>query len=244
MLAPPPDALATAPLSSGEVNFLWWFIQGSIMDADVRARLRAGWGLCDRHTAAWLAVESAFRHRYLHGPAVFYDDLMQHALRAFDRAGAIAARGIAQRVLARRLRSRGACHLCELGLGPDSPGYVPGQRLQTGRDTSPLRAFMQETAAFWGDQVCGICAGNAHTARCRAHLCAELDAGAEIEPHRALVRVLSDHMKHYDDSFRWEKRGSDTVQDRAALIGAAGWSGGWRALLAVYGDPPAGHATS
>lgn len=32
----------TAPLSGGEVDFLWWFIQGSIMDANVRAQLRGG----------------------------------------------------------------------------------------------------------------------------------------------------------------------------------------------------------
>lgn len=231
MLAPP-DARATTPLSSGEVNFLWWFIQGSIMDADVRARLRAGWGLCERHTAAWLAVEAAFRHRYLHGPAVLYADLMQRAQAAFDLAGPLPARRIAH-----RLTARGRCHFCELGYGPDTPGYVPAGRLETGRDPVPLRAFMDETQAYWRPCVCGICAGDAAAARCRQHLCADIGTAAneDIEPHRRMVREIALHAARYDASFRWEKRGSDTVQDRAALISAAGWTGGWGGLLAIAG---------
>src|ERR1051326_7436645 len=63
------------PLASGEVHFLWWFIQGSIMDIDVCRNLRRAWGLCARHTCAWLVVDAAFRHGFLHGPAVVYADL-------------------------------------------------------------------------------------------------------------------------------------------------------------------------
>lgn len=131
-------------LSSGEVNFLWWFIQGSIMDSDVRWSLRHGWGLCDRHTSAWLSVEAAFRHGY----------------------------------------------------------------------PSPVR--------------------------CRAHLCAEIEDGAadKLDAHRSLVRYIAHHIRRYNESFVWEMRGSDTVEDRAALISAAGWCGGWRGLLALYEDAP------
>ncbi len=55
------------PLSSGEVHFLWWFIQGSIMDIDVFWRLRRAWGLCERRTTAWLVVEAAFRMAFCTG---------------------------------------------------------------------------------------------------------------------------------------------------------------------------------
>ena len=206
-------------LSSGEVNFLWWFIQGSIMEPDVRGSLRRGWGLCDRHTSAWLSVEAAFRHRYLHGPAVLYDDLMERAQAAFELAGPLV-----ERRLAHHLRARGACHLCTLGLGPDSRGFIVGDRLQIGRDSSQLRAFMDETRTFWRETVCGACACSSSAVRCRAHLCAEIEDGAvdKLDAHRSLVRCIARHIRRYNESFVWEMRGTDTVEDRAALISAAG----------------------
>lgn len=230
------DADVTAALSAGEVNSLWWFMQGSIMDPDVRWRLRDGWGLCARHTAAWLQVEAAFHHRYLHGPALLYSDLMERARAAFNVPAALPAGRVATRLIGRRLTPRRPCHLCDQGLGPDSAGFLPDDRLQAGRDPSSLRAFMQETRALWNPHVCGVCAAGAGAARCRAHLCEEIHAGAtEIEPHRARVDDIAHHVKRFDDSFRWEKRGTDTVEDRAALVSAAGWSGGWRGLLMAFG---------
>jgi len=222
-------------LSSGEVNFLWWFIQGSIMESDVRWSLRHGWGPCDRHTSAWLSVEAAFRHRYLHGPAVLYDDLMNRAQAAFELTGPLA-----ERRLARHLRARGPCHLCTLGLGPASNGFIAGDRLQTGRDASQLRGFMDETRSFWQDTVCGACAGSSSPIRCRVHLCAELEHGAadKLDANRLLVRWIARHVRCYSESFVWDRRGTDTAEDRAALISAAGWCGGWRGLLAIYGDAP------
>jgi len=41
-------------LSDGEVHYLWWYIQGSIMEPHVRWRLRHAWGMCGRH--AWGAL--------------------------------------------------------------------------------------------------------------------------------------------------------------------------------------------
>lgn len=228
-------------MSGGEVNFLWWFMQGSVMDAEVRARMRAAWGLCERHTAAWLLVESAFHHRYLHGPAVFYSDLMERAQRALEPARPRSMREPGCHALARRLASRAACHLCEMNMGPSSEGYIPATRLRAGRDPVPLRAFMQETERHWRAHVCRLCDGSGGSLRCRAHLCAELRSGAssDIEAQRRHVAELAHHMKRYDDSFRWEHRGSETPADRAALIGAAGWSGGWRGLLSVFGSDAA-----
>src|SRR6266496_3870675 len=42
-----PDRLR---LSDGELNFLWWFIQGSIMNPETRFRLHRRWGMCQRHS--------------------------------------------------------------------------------------------------------------------------------------------------------------------------------------------------
>jgi len=37
------------------------------MDVQVRRTLRGAWGMCDRHTPAWLTVEAAFRHGFEQG---------------------------------------------------------------------------------------------------------------------------------------------------------------------------------
>ena len=226
------SATQYAPLSSGEANFLWWFSQGSIMDVQVRRTLRGAWGMCDRHTAAWLTVEAAFRQGFMHGPAVMYTDLMERALRVFNVADRLSARR-----LARRLQSRSPCHVCAMGLGPNSEGYVPKDRLKVGRDLSQIRRFMEEASGFWHETLCGRCAEILAEGRCRMHLCADIQRGNldGLEQSREMVRRIAHHIGRYHESFRWESHGTDTAADRGALISAAGWCGGWRGLLSAYG---------
>jgi hypothetical protein len=223
------------PFSRGEVGFLWWFIQGSIMTGEVRQAMRLGWGFCERHTCAWLVVEAAFRNGFLHGPAVLYDDLMAQALAAFDIAGPMRARR-----LAKRLRAGGPCLLCALEVGPDSEGFVNEARLRTGRDAGPLRRFMGECQPSWQDTVCGRCAGDGPL-RCRAHLVDDLDHGraVDIDVQASHVRRVAQRLSRFEHSFVWERRGSATSEDRAALIAAAGWCAGWRSLLVVAGQAEA-----
>jgi hypothetical protein len=57
-------------LSDAEVYFLYWFIQGSIMNPDRRRRLRDAWGLCERHTCGYVTVEAAYYNGSLHGAAI------------------------------------------------------------------------------------------------------------------------------------------------------------------------------
>lgn len=94
-------------LSDGELHYVWWFIQGSIMEADVRWRLRRAWGMCQRHAWGALAAEAAFRDNYFHGPAILYEDILERALRAFELAGPWPAARIGRR-LAHRRRSESA----------------------------------------------------------------------------------------------------------------------------------------
>jgi hypothetical protein len=61
----------TLPLSNGEINFLWWFIQGSIMSPSTRDRLWKTWGMCERHTWGFISVEAAFRQGYMMGRQFF-----------------------------------------------------------------------------------------------------------------------------------------------------------------------------
>lgn len=217
------------PLSSGEVHFLGSFIQGSIMLVETRRRLRLAWGMCQRHSLGTLRVEAACRHGYLHGPAILYADLMGRAARAFE-----APLPLLRRQLARRLRERGPCLMCDLGYGPRSESFIVPQMLAAGRDPSQLVRFLRATEPQWRSAVCGVCARNGALARCRIHLREALRTGAvlELDAQRLLVAQILGHVQRFDDSFSWDKRGTDTPADRAALVSAAGWCSGWDALLA------------
>ena len=52
-------------LSDGEIHYLYWFIQGSIMVPNIRRRLRRAWGFCERHAWGYILVEAAFWQRRL-----------------------------------------------------------------------------------------------------------------------------------------------------------------------------------
>jgi len=215
------------PLSDGEIHHLWWFIQGSIMEPDIRWRLRRAWGTCERHAWGGLAVETAFRQGYLHGPAVLYDDLMERAVRAFDLRGTWQARR-----LSRRLRPRGPCMMCELGLGPASRGAARAELLQQGRDPGEFHSLASKTRAYWRRAFCGRCSGDGSSSRCRRHLVEDASRGvADLAEQRALVRYVAQHLKVYRRSFVWGHHGTETEEDRAALISAVGWCSGWRPLI-------------
>ena len=44
-------AMGEFKLSVGEIHYLYWYIQGSIMFPEIRRDLRKAWGFCERH--AW-----------------------------------------------------------------------------------------------------------------------------------------------------------------------------------------------
>lgn len=217
-------------LSAGEVYFLWHFIQGSIMVPDTRFRLRRAWGMCARHSAGFVAAEAIFRHGYLHGPAVLYEDLMVHALRALGVRRAAPAPWVAY-----RLRDAGPCLMCQEGYRATAGGYAPPDVLDRVREVSPFIAFVHETAPLWIRHVCGRCAGSDARARCRAHLRRDLlgGAAASLEEERDRVASLVRHVETYARSFRWGFHGTDTPEDRASLIGAVGWCSGWRPWVAL-----------
>ncbi len=214
----------TVPLSDGEIHYLWWFIQGVIMDVSTRWKLRHAWGLCGRHGWGALATEAAFRHGFLHGPAVLYEDIMGRALRALQIRGPLQARRLPW-----KLRERGPCMMCEMDLGPGSRAAARPKLIESGRDPRYLLAFAAETRAYWWKTVCGRCVSSGSSARCRPHLVEETSTGPAGDPaeHRALVQYNFDHVRAYRRSFVWEHHGTDTAEDRAALISAVGWCSGW-----------------
>ncbi len=216
-------------LSDGEVHFLYWFIQGSIMNPDTRMRLRRAWGFCQRHALAHLAAEFAFRSGWVHGCALLYDDLMERALRTVNS-------GRFGFWLAFRLRQTGPCLLCELGFGPGSPGLAPADLLARGRETSRLRSFAAETLPYWREFVCAHCVRRTPTPdapRCRPHLIRDLRHRhpLHLRAQQEVVENIYLAVNRYARSFRLEFQGTDTVADRAGLIAAVGWCSGWSAWL-------------
>lgn len=215
-------------LSDGEIHFLWWFIQGSIMTSSVRESLWKGWGMCERHTWGFLAVEAAFRQGYMHGPAILYEDLMHHAAGVFD----------GKRVF-KGLREKGPCHMCELGYGAHSKGAARPELLRTGRDLKEIRAVAKKASPYWHGAVCGRCAESDSWVRCRRHLIEDLSAGRikDLSMHEQLVKYVARHISIYALSFRYEYNGTETEEDAAALISAAGWCSGWKVFLEILHEP-------
>jgi len=74
-------------------------------------------------------------------------------------------------------------------------------------------------------------------ARCRAHLGEELLTGEAVDlaAQRELVESIYGHMARFSRAFVWEYRGTATEEDRAALISAIGWCGGWKPWLWLAG---------
>ena len=222
--------LVGCPPSDGEIHYVWLFLYwGSIMEPDVRGRLLHAWGLCERHAWVFLSVEAAFRPHFLHTSAFLYEDLTGRARRAFRLIGPWKAGRLRY-----ALREQGRCTMCEMGYGPHSRGTAPAGLLERGRDITSLRSFAEATQPWWRDAVCGICSGEGAPVRCRRHLREELLNAAkarQVEDAGRLVRHITEHVVRFSNSFRWELRGTDTDEDRAALISAVGWCSGWRPLL-------------
>lgn len=220
-------------LSPGEIHFLWWFIQGSIMNPSTRQRMRKAWGFCERHAWGWMVVEAAFRSGYMHGPAVLYEDLMWLAMAAFEMHGPIQYGR-----LRRRLRPKGPCLMCQEEYGPESEGFVREEIVEQGRDLIELQRLARRTEQYWRKAVCGRCAGTDSTQRCRRHLAEDYlpDSSNGIAMHRSFVSYISLHLVRYARSFQFEFKGSQTDEDTAALISAVGWCSGWSTFLSIMGD--------
>jgi hypothetical protein len=218
-------------ISDGEVNFLWSFIQGSIMIPETWNALLRGYGFCERHAWVHLSVEMAFRKRHFLAPVILYRALIDKALRA-----AQAPDYVGSRMSTRRLRAGGACLLCALDVRNAGAGACSPARLDRGRDSGGLRTFAARLAPLWRSDICPICAGEGDLSsavnHCRPHLLAEIKTQklVDLSGQQRLLQELSGRLARYEKSFT---AGGDepSDQERAALIVAAGWCSGWRPLL-------------
>lgn len=216
-------------ITDGEIHFLWWFIQGSIMTPKTRNALLRGYGFCERHAWVHLSVEMSFRKRHFLGPVILYRELIEKSVQAIH-----ARRGRRSR----QLRAAGPCFLCALNIDHAARGAAPASRLDRGRDSSGLRDFASSLAPLWQPMVCTSCAGMpcevAASPRCRSHLLADLRLRKPVDLswQQTTLEELSARLGRYEASF---VAGADAPddQDRAALIAAAGWCSGWRPLLTL-----------
>jgi hypothetical protein len=217
-------------VTDGEIHFLWWFIQGSIMTPETRNAVLRGFGFCERHAWAHLRVEMAFRKRHFLGPVILYRALAEKSVQTFR-----ARPHIALGSPLRHLQAAGPCFLCALNVDHAAAGAAPPMRLARGRDSSGLRAFAARLAEHWQPKVCAICADERNSAsRCRPHLLADLKShrAVDLSWQQDTLEELSARLARYEKSFA---AGADEPidQDRAVLISAAGWCSGWRPLLAL-----------
>lgn len=238
------DVSRSAPFAPtcAEINFLWSFIQGSIVIPETWNALLRGYGLCERHAWVHVSIEMSFRDEHLLGPAILYTELIEKALRAVSRP-----QFVGRHATEYGLRARGPCFLCTMNLRNNaSAGASPRARLDRGRDTSTLRAFAGRLAPVWRSWLCPECAGcecvGTAPTLCRQHFIAAVHSNApvDISTQRNMLRDLSDHMAHYQDSFLFGGP-SASDHDRAALIAAIGWCSGWRPLLAQLASPGTGN---
>lgn len=220
-------------LSEGEIHYLYWFIQGSIMVPDIRHRLRRAWGFCERHAWGYLLVEASFYRGYMHGAALLYEDLMSPALSAFPVQGPLK-----NWRLVRNLNSKGPCPMCEMGFGPRSKGMARPELIEKGRDATELVGLARITETYWVKTICGRCAENRSLNRCRRHLIEDILAGEvdRYSEHISFVEYIFYHLCRYHRSFRLEFQGTETEEDIASLISAVGWCSGWKTFFSIYGE--------
>jgi hypothetical protein len=185
-------------ITDGEIHFLWWFIQGSIMTPETRGELLRTYGLCERHAWVHLSAEMAYRKRHFRGP-VLYRSLLEKSVQA------IAVRQhVGSRSPLRQLQGTGRCFLCALNIHSASAGAAPPARLERGRDSAGLRAFAARMATLWRPMVCAICANGARDAipssRCRRHFVTDLKAHNPIDlsRHQAVLQDLAASLARYE----------------------------------------------
>ncbi len=219
-------------VTDGEINFLWSFIQGSIMIPETWNALLRSYGFCERHAWIHISVEMSFRDQYLLGPTILYGGLIDKSLRAVNapRPGGLHS-------VIRQLRAAGPCFLCALNVKNASAGSCSQARLDRGRDSRRLQNFARKLEPIWRSSLCPDCSGQESNGmaakRCRQHLLAAMKARTPIDVvvQRNMLQDLADRVARYQRSFlAGGPKAND--QDRAALIAAIGWCSGWQPLLA------------
>ena len=189
------------------------------------------WGFCQRHAWVTLVVELALRPGYLLGPAILYTSLAEQGTATFKTRGLDY-----RRLLARRLKSRGPCIVCDANIR--GGGALRLSVLEQARNPGRLRGFASQFERFWSPYVCPRCSGASSSHfLCRRHLRESLTSGIHVDLalQRSALTALTYHLGMFQKSFTFGYRGTDAPENRAALISMIGWCAGWRLLIELVG---------
>jgi hypothetical protein len=211
-----------------EVEHLWWFLDGTIMQPDVRHDLWRSWGLCTRHAWAHAVVECELRYQPL-STAILYRDLLGRAVRRLR----------AHRpwpLIRRALRAGGLCPTCAFVRSGEPKRRFAEQTAQVNA-AARFREYVQEGHPVWNEHGCPAC-GLSGGPQCRRHL---VDGAGK--PDQAAADYLADvtaRLDSFTDSMTWQ--GPPQTPERvAALVEALGFIAGWDpALLGTAGTDARG----
>jgi hypothetical protein len=212
---PAPGPAVLLELTSAEVKQLWFFLDGSVQELEVRRRLRRGWGFCPRHTWCLAVTEAVFRSD-LRATAILYEDLLVNAATALARPAFRPSR------ILRRLRPGEPCLTCDY-VAIASPDPLYAGRLARVNRRERFTQLLVDASPIWLERSCPACIGGSGLL-CRPHLLAQRD-----RPPRSLppdLRMLAVRLADYRKSTRWQGRPA-TLAERASWVEALGWFAGW-----------------
>ncbi|MDQ4503485.1 hypothetical protein [Sinomonas sp. ASV322] len=248
------ELLPAAPLllTTEEVRLLWAFVHGDIMNAAMRAWLRASLGFCPRHTWAYAVVEielweAGVGGRGGHQPfdvSVLYEYLARDFARRLALPHGWGRRPETVLVPSRR------CYLCTQLEVPLKDGFALGY---ANSDSASLaaeanlllhtRRWCEATADEWSDRACPACLGVPGEALlCRAHLAERVRSGeaddGDLTASSRLLTSLADRLAILSTSMTASGQPADT-ETEASWIETLGFFAGWRfpAFLAGLGGP-------
>jgi hypothetical protein len=221
MAGPTDDA---GPVTLAELNHLWWFADGAIMDAETRQHLRRSWGLCPRHAWLYFRVETELRIDPL-GNAVLFTDLI-------GRAAEIAGRRSARRAGA-ALDAAESCFTCDqIRSGRPGRSRFAGQlgAVNTGGRAADWCLGCRQV---WDERRCPTCTGrpDGQGVLCRAHA---LQTGARLPAD--YLTALAERVARCEKSMTADGP-ARTADTDAAVVEALGWCCGWRLDLAFKSWP-------
>jgi hypothetical protein len=260
--AAPAKAVSRFPggaLRPEEVEQLWSFLHGDVMNAGIRQHLRSALGLCPRHTWGYAVVEvelwvAGAGPREGHQPfdvCVLYEDLLRTV------AAALSGRHVRWHRLDQHLRSQASCRICDYlptGAQPEQPhagGYAGVDLAAVTVEANALAfttSWCQETQPVWGLRVCPACrhehagaaaaepVGRGHVTPaqlCRRHLLVR----AHVTPleGRAVSQRLLDVQQRVVMLLQSMSAGAALPPPavEASWIEALGWFAGWDLPLAL-----------
>ncbi|MFQ6155944.1 hypothetical protein ACLMMA_05600 [Micrococcus luteus] len=263
-----PDRFGLLPagpllLTTEETRLLWAFVHGDIMDAAVRAWLRASLGFCPRHTWAYAVVEielweAGVGGRGGHQPfdvCVLYEDLCRTLSARLGRPRGWGRRAEAALAPARR------CYLCTQLAGPRREGFALGYANSNSAALAAeanllrhTRRWCAATVEEWLPSACPACLGRRSPGAddggarlCRLHLAEAVrtrtadDAGAAARVAEAADRLasLARRLAALARSMTAAGAPADAGTE-ASWIEALGFFGGWQFPAYLAGIPAGG----